>query len=86
MTSKDDHNIPAPASPEEDYSLEDILEEFGGSLERHLLRSLEPPPETLEPPRAEEAEPAAPAAQPEAPAKPPPAPPRRRAPCPSTSP
>ncbi len=82
MTSKDDHNIPAPASPEEDYSLEDILEEFGGSLERHLLRSLEPPPETLEPPRAEEAEPAAPAAQPEAPAKPPPAPPRKPAPVP----
>ncbi len=43
MTPKDDHNIPAPA-PEDDYSLEEILAEYGGSLEHHLLRAAEPPP------------------------------------------
>lgn len=37
MTPKDDNPINAPA-PEDDYSLEEILAEYGGSLEHHLLR------------------------------------------------
>ncbi len=40
MTPKDDNNISAPA-PEDDYSLEEILAEYGGSLEQHLLRDTE---------------------------------------------
>ena len=35
MTPKDDKNIPVPA-PEDDYSLEEILAEYGGSLENRL--------------------------------------------------
>ncbi len=43
MTPKDDNHIPAAPSQEEDYSLEEILAEYGGSLEHHLLREAEPP-------------------------------------------
>ncbi|MDE6454852.1 MAG: hypothetical protein K2L38_02815, partial [Dysosmobacter sp.] len=63
MTPKDDNSMNAP-SPEEDYSLEEILAEYGGSLEHHLLRETEPP---------EAPEPAAPAES--GPAKGPEAPP-----------
>ena len=42
MTPKDDKNIPVPA-PEDDYSLEEILAEYGGSLEHQLLREAEAP-------------------------------------------
>lgn len=35
---------------QEDYSLEEILAEFGGSLEQTLLRGMEPKPEPEEPP------------------------------------
>lgn len=38
MTSMDNDHINAPSSPEDGYSLEDILAEYGGSLENHLLR------------------------------------------------
>ena len=47
MTPNDDSSI--SVSPEEDYSLEDILAEYGGSLEHHLLRSAEPPAEETTP-------------------------------------
>ena len=50
MTPKDDKNIPVPA-PEDDYSLEEILAEYGGSLEHHLLRETEAPADP-EPPTA----------------------------------
>lgn len=58
MTPKDDNNISSPA-PEENYSLEDILEEYGGSLEDHLLRPAAGPDAPAE---AEDAAPAAEAA------------------------
>ena len=51
MSPKDDNRINAP-SAEEDYSLEEILAEYGGSLEHSLLREAKPP---------EAPEPAAPA-------------------------
>ena len=38
----------------EDYSLEEILAEFGGSLEQTLLRGTEPEPEGEEPPASRE--------------------------------
>lgn len=38
-----DNATDVPAE-EEDYTLEEILEEFGGSLEQTLLRGMEPPP------------------------------------------
>ena len=47
MTPQDDNHTPA-SLPEEDYSLEEILAEYGGSLEHQLLRDAEPevpPPE-----------------------------------------
>lgn len=44
MTPMDDNHIDAPVPPEEDYSLEEILAEYGGSLEDHLLHSAEPAP------------------------------------------
>lgn len=52
MTPKDDNNIPAPAQ-EEDYSLEEILAEYGGSLEHHLLREAEEAPKPAEEPAPE---------------------------------
>ena len=75
MTPKDDKNIPVPA-PEDDYSLEEILAEYGGSLEHHLLRETEAPADP-EPPAAP-AEPA-PAQEPETPPAPEP-PPEEEAP------
>lgn len=75
MTPKDDKNIPVPA-PEDDYSLEEILAEYGGSLEHHLLRETEAPADS-EPPAAP-AEPA-PAQEPETPPVPEP-PPEEEAP------
>ncbi len=75
MTPKDDKNIPVPA-PEDDYSLEEILAEYGGSLEHHLLRETEAPADP-EPPAAP-AEPA-PAQEPETPPVPEP-PPEEEAP------
>ena len=75
MTPKDDKNIPVPA-PEDDYSLEEILAEYGGSLEHHLLRKTEAPADP-EPPAAP-AEPA-PAQEPETPPVPEP-PPEEEAP------
>ena len=77
MTPKDDKNIPVPA-PEDDYSLEEILAEYGGSLEHHLLRETEAPADP-EPPAAP-AEPA-PAQEPETPPVPEP-PPEEEAPPP----
>ena len=44
MTAKDDNHIHGSPPPEEGYSLEDILAEYGGSLEHHLLRGTEKPP------------------------------------------
>ena len=41
MTPKDDYNTGASSQPGEDYSLEDILAEYGGSLVHHLLRGAE---------------------------------------------
>lgn len=75
MTPKDNKNIPVPA-PEDDYSLEEILAEYGGSLEHHLLRETEAPADP-EPPAAP-AEPA-PAQEPETPPVPEP-PPEEEAP------
>ena len=70
MTPKDDKNIPVPA-PADDSSLEEILAEYGGSLEHHLLRETEAPADP-EPPAAP-AEPA-PAQEPETPPAPEPPP------------
>lgn len=42
MTPKDENQLNAPAL-EDGYSLEEILAEYGGSLEHHLLRETEPP-------------------------------------------
>jgi len=44
MTPKDDNGIQTPASQEDEeaYSLEEILAEYGGSLEDHLLHSNAP--------------------------------------------
>lgn len=74
MTPKDNNNIRNPA-PEEDYSLEEILAEYGGSLEHHLLREVEKEPQPAEEPvrepepspepPVEEAPPAAPEPPPE---------------------
>lgn len=79
MTPKDDNRINAPA-PEDDYSLEEILAEYGGSLEHHLLREV--PAESAEAPAAQ-AEPA-PAERPDAP--PASEPPAADAPAPEPSP
>ncbi len=51
MTPKDD-NINR-SSPEEEYSLDEILEEYGGSLESHLLRGTGAPEAPAEPAPAE---------------------------------
>ena len=80
MTPKDDHQLNAPA-PEEDYTLEEILAEYGGSLEHHLLREAgtpevpvpEPPAAPMEPAAKPEAQPAP---EPPAEAPPPPEPPK----------
>ena len=40
MSQKDEKKTNAPA-PEDDFSLEDILAEYGGSLEHQLLRGAE---------------------------------------------
>lgn len=71
MTSNDDNHI---STPKEDYSLEDILAEYGGGLEDHLLReakeSSAPEPENPEGPEKLPASPentAAPEAAPEPP-------------------
>ena len=76
MTPKDNDKLNTPESPEadEDYSLEEILAEYGGSLEHQLLRSVEnagedAPPEAAAPGEASPAPKAAPA-----PEKTPPAP------------
>ena len=86
MTPKD--NNPNAPAPEEDYSLEEILAEYGGSLEHHLLRDAEAPAKPPAPP-----EEPAPAKEPEAPPVPeppaeeaPPEPPRRRSPLPPRTP
>ncbi len=50
MTPKDENQLNAPA-PEDGYSLEEILAEYGGSLEHHLLRETEAPADP-EPPAA----------------------------------
>ena len=74
MTPKNPLNTPPP---EEDYSLEDILAEYGGSLEHRLLREASPPaakaPEAQSPPP----EPPAPAAESPRPKAPPASPPPR---------
>lgn len=62
MTSMDNDHINAPSSPEDDYSLEDILAEYGGSLENHLLRPAEAPSQAQ--PEAEPAPEKAPEAPP----------------------
>lgn len=80
MTPKDDHQLNAPA-PEEDYTLEEILAEYGGSLEHHLLQEAgtpevpvpEPPAAPMEPAAKPEAQPAP---EPPAEAPPPPEPPK----------
>ncbi len=80
MTPKDDHQLNAPA-PEEDYTLEEILAEYGGSLEHNLLREAgtpevpvpEPPAAPMEPAAKPEAQPAP---EPPAEAPPPPEPPK----------
>ena len=80
MTPKDDHQLNAPA-PEEAYTLEEILAEYGGSLEHHLLREAgtpevpvpEPPAAPMEPAAKPEAQPAP---EPPAEAPPPPEPPK----------
>ena len=73
MNTTNDHPANAP-SPEEDYSLEDILAEYGGSLEDHLLQGAAPAAgdgtEPSPPPPAEpeaEAAPGAPEPPPDAP-------------------
>ena len=70
MTPKDDNNISVPA-PEDDYSLEEILAEYGGSLEHHLLRDMEEAPAPAEASPAEPAPEEAPPAEPETPPEPP---------------
>ncbi len=70
MTPKDDNNISVPA-PEDNYSLEEILAEYGGSLEHHLLRDMEEAPAPAEAPPAEPAPEEAPPAEPETPPEPP---------------
>ena len=54
MTPKDDNHTPV-SPPEEDFTLEDILEEYGGSLEQQLLRSAEEPKKAEPPPVLEQA-------------------------------
>ncbi len=59
MTPKDNdklHTGPENAAVEDDYSLEDILAEYGGSLEHQLLRSVEPENTAENPPAAPPAE------------------------------
>ena len=72
MASKDENNLNSPDAPEEDYSLEDILGEYGVSLEQRLLRSVESsdaPAEAVEALPQEEAP--EPEQEPPAPAEPP---------------
>lgn len=56
MTPKDDHQLNTPA-PEDDYTLEEILAEYGGSLEHQLLREAEAPQAPAPEPPAVPAEP-----------------------------
>lgn len=83
MASKDENNLTSPDAPEEDYSLEDILSEYGGSLEQSLLRSAESPPDT--PDETPEAPPAESAPEPPTPEEAP-EPPPREAPVPAETP
>ena len=69
MTPKDENQLNAPA-PEDGYSLEEILAEYGGSLEHHLLRETEPPEAPAPGPAPPEAPPV-PVAPPEPEAPPP---------------
>lgn len=48
MTPTDDNNLNVPSAPEEDYSLEDILSEYGEGMEQRLLRSAASPPDAPE--------------------------------------
>lgn len=68
MTPKDENQLNAPA-PEDGYSLEEILAEYGGSLEHHLLRETEPP-EAPAPGPAPPGAPPVPVAPPEPPPEP----------------
>lgn len=68
MTPKDENQLNAPA-PEDGYSLEEILAEYGGSLEHHLLRETEPPEAPAPGPAPPEAPPV-PVAPPEPPPEP----------------
>lgn len=71
MTPRDDDNLNVPSAPEEDYSLEDILSEYGGSLEQRLLRKEESPSDApAEGPAAAAEETPAPPAPEEAPEPP----------------
>ena len=68
-----DENLTDVPASGEDYSLEEILAEYGGSLEQTLLRGTElreEPAPVEEPPVPEAAKPAAPE-RPETPAAPP---------------
>ncbi len=56
MTPKDDHQLNTPV-PEDDYTLEEILAEYGGSLEHQLLREAEAPRAPAPKPPAVPAEP-----------------------------
>lgn len=56
MTPKDDHQLNTPV-PEDDYTLEEILAEYGGSLEHQLLREAEAPQAPAPEPPAVPAEP-----------------------------
>lgn len=69
MTAKDDNNIPASPAQEEDYSLEEILAEYGGSLEHLLLRSAEQAPPGPEEASAPGEDASAPPPPPEPPAE-----------------
>lgn len=59
MTPKDDHQLNTPV-PEDDYTLEEILAEYGGSLEHQLLREAEAPQAPAPEPPAVPAEPGPP--------------------------
>nr|WP_325230097.1 hypothetical protein [uncultured Oscillibacter sp.] len=59
MTPKDDHQLNTPV-PEDDYTLEEILAEYGGSLEHQLLREAEAPRTPAPEPPAVPAEPGPP--------------------------
>lgn len=69
----DDNRINGSPPPQDGYTLEEILAEYGGSLEHHLLREPEQatppaaPPRPEEPPDTPPEEPPAPGAEPEPP-------------------